>query len=74
MSVAIQVILFLVTHLPEILTAVKAVLSFIKAHKDNPKLSAWTSEFARLASEAREKKDPKPLEDFLARIRNEVAG
>lgn len=74
MPILLSVLLFVLSHLPEIIKVVKAIFAFISAHRKHPQFKSWVKEFADLTEEAKVTRDPKPLEDFLARIRSQVAG
>jgi hypothetical protein len=72
MAIAIQILLFVLTHLPELIKIVEAIIGFFKEHHQNPKMSVWVQDFARTFAEAKAQRSPRPLEEFFARLRKEV--
>lgn len=72
MTILLQAILFAVSHLPEIIAALKAIFSFFKANSSNPKMSSWTKDFAAALKTSEAQRSPQPLINFLAKIKAEL--
>lgn len=68
----VQILTFTITHLPQIIASVQAITAFFKAHRNHPDISTWMTEFSQVLTLCKTTKDPKPLQDFLARISENI--
>lgn len=74
LSVVLQALFFAIKHLPEIVGIIEALLRFFREHKNNPQMSQWMKEFSKVMAEAKETKDPKPIQEFLKRLQDSLNG
>lgn len=72
MPIILQILFFVITHIPELIKVARAIADFIRHNRRNPKFKSWVAEFSEVATIAKEKKDPRPLEEFFSKIRAEV--
>lgn len=68
-----QILWFAFQHRADIKKVVDMIIDFLKAHRRNPNLKSWVAGFGESAEEAKRTRDPKALEEFLAKLRAEVA-
>jgi hypothetical protein len=73
-SVLIQALLFVLTHAPELLASIQSLLAFFKAHRNRPEMSAWMTEFSQVLTKCEQSRNPRPLQEFLARISGSISG
>lgn len=73
-TILLQALMFVISNAPELIAAVQALFGFFKAHRANPNLNSWMSEFPGVLRACEAAKDPRPLLDFLAKLRDQVKG
>lgn len=73
MALAIRLMLFCMTNLPELIHVILALVAFFREHQDHPSLSSWLTGLFEALSQSKAAKSLTPVVEFLQKIDTETA-